>query len=85
MRPLSASPRKSCLLTVVLQKPANYSSKRFITKDRKIREREWSEIAIYLPLAGAVEKRAILAPFLQGEGGINVSEFNLKPVASGGH
>lgn len=68
MRPLSASPWKSRLLTVVLhcKKTANYSTKRFITKDRKIRKSEWSEIAIYRPLACAVKKRAILVSFLRG-------------------
>lgn len=85
MWPLSASPWKSRLLTVVLQmqKTANYSTKQFITKDRKIRKSEWSEIASYLPLACTKKKREILTPFLWG--GINASQFNLEAVASGGH
>lgn len=57
----------------------------FYYKRQENKKSKWSEIAFYPPLACAVEKTAILAPFLQGEGGINASEFNLEAVASGGH
>lgn len=56
------------MLTLVLQKSANYSM--FYYKRQKIKKSEWSKIAIYPPLACAVKKRAILASaFFAGGGG----------------
>lgn len=57
--PLEITSRSHAYCLLHMQKKANYFTKSFIKKDKKMRKSKFGEIAICLPLARAVKKDSI--------------------------